>query len=69
MGQMFFMLLDTLYSRALACYSLPWQLFHLVLLVEREIVMKIISIKEFYKSLIYFVFIIINATFNQLNIL
>ena len=36
-------------------------------LVEREMVMKILALKEIYKSLIYFGFISINETFNQLT--
>ena len=38
-------------------------------LVEREAVMKILALQEFYKSLIYFGFISINVTLNQINIL
>ena len=36
-------------------------------LFERDMVRKVIEIQEFYKSLIYFGFISINATFNQLT--
>ena len=34
-------------------------------LVEKEMVMNILALQELYKSLIYFGFICINATFNQ----
>ena len=61
------MLLENLCSEALVGYSLPWQLFYLVFLVEREMVMKILALQDFYELLIYFVFISINVTFNQLT--
>ena len=36
-------------------------------MVKREMVMNVTTLQEFYKSLMYFVFIGINATFNQLT--
>ena len=41
--------------------------FLLGFLVEKGMVMNILALQEFYKSLIYFGFICINATFNQLT--
>ena len=36
-------------------------------MVKREMVMDVTTLQEFYKSLMYFLFIGINATFNQLT--
>ena len=36
-------------------------------MVNRDMVMKILALQEFYESLIYFGLIIINTTFNQLT--
>ena len=51
----------------LGLLSTSLEKFLLGFMIKGEMVMKILALQEFYESLLYFGFIIFNATFNQLT--
>ena len=65
MGKIFFNVIGDPIQRGLGCLLNSLATFLLGFLVKRDMVMKILTLQDFYESLIYLGFISINENYNQ----